>query len=92
MWKRLIEDPNFINAVKCRYLELRDGILSDSYLHSFIDDYAVILDEAQTRHFERWDDLLIDDDSSPGGFWGNKLWFAAYRASSYAEEIEILKG
>jgi spore coat protein CotH len=92
IWKRLIEDPNFINAVKCRYLELRDDILSDSYLHPFIDDYAVMLDEAQARHFQRWDDLLTDDDSSPGGFWDNKLWFSAYRVSSYAEEIEILKG
>jgi len=91
MWKRLIEDPNFINAVKCRYLELRNGILSDLYLHSFIDNYAIMLDEAQARHFERWDDLLIDD-SSPGGFWSSKLWFSAYRVSSYAEEIDILKG
>jgi hypothetical protein len=92
MWKRLTEDPNYINAVKCRYIELRDGILSYSYLHSFIDNYDMLLDEAQVSHFEQWDDLLIDDDYSPGGFWSGKLWFSAYRVSSYAEEIDILKG
>jgi|WetSurMetagenome_2_1015567.scaffolds.fasta_scaffold118615_1 hypothetical protein len=84
IWKRLIQDPNFINTVKCRYLELRKGILSDSYLHSFIDDYALLLDEAQSRHFKKWNDLL-------GTGMNMKLWFSAYRVTSYTQEIGTLK-
>jgi hypothetical protein len=90
IWKRLIEDPVFINAVKCRYLELRGDLLSEAYLNSFIDDYAAKLEEAQKRHFKQWEGLL-DDGSSSGGIWGDDLWFSAYRVKSYAEEIEKLK-
>ncbi len=92
MWQRLIDDTGFNNAVKCRYLELRKSILSDSYLQSFIDDYAAMLNEAQSRHFEKWDDLLTDENSPGGGFWDDNLWFSAYRVASYAEEIDTLKG
>jgi hypothetical protein len=91
MWKRLIQDPNFINAVKCRYLELRTGILSDSSLHSFVDQYAEMLNEAQARHFNKWNDLLVKGNTTPGGFPGSKFWYSAYRVSSYAEEIDTLK-
>lgn len=91
MWKRLIEDPNFINAVKCRYNELRTSILSDSYIHSFIDSYADTLNEAQARHFTQWD-ALLDNGSGGGGGWFSPLWFSAYRVKSYTEEIDTLKG
>ncbi len=90
MWKRLFENPDFMNAVKSRYTALRENILSDSYIHNFIDNNAIILDEAQSRHFIKWDDLLKNENSSSGGPW-DKLWFSAYRVSSYAEEINILK-
>jgi hypothetical protein len=93
MWKRLIQDPNFINSVKCRYLELRENILSEAYLFSFIDEYAIMLDEAQERHFEKWEELFEGESGwSWGGMWGGgDLWFNAYYVSSYAEEISILK-
>jgi hypothetical protein len=90
MWKRLIKDPNFINAVKCRYLELRENILNETSLNSFIDDYATLLEEAQNRHFKKWNELLYNGTSS-NGTWGDDLWFSAYRVKSYAEEIEKLK-
>lgn len=91
IWKRLWQDPDFKNAVGNRYKELRGNILSDSYLHTFIDAYAELLNEAQLRHFEKWNDLLTENGVNPGGIWGNKLWFSAYRVSSYVQEIEILK-
>lgn len=90
MWNRLIEDPTFLNAVECRYLELREDLLSEAYLNSFIDDYAAMLEEAQNRHFTKWDGLL-DDGSSSGWMGGGDLWFSAYRVESYAEEIETIK-
>lgn len=88
MWDRLLEDPNFANAVQCRFKELRNGILNDDYINTYIDAYADTLAEAQVRHFEQWDVLL--DDGSSGG-WGSPLWFSAYRVSSYAEEMDTLK-
>ncbi|MCF8358085.1 MAG: CotH kinase family protein [Prolixibacteraceae bacterium] len=93
IWKRLIQDPNFINAVKCRYLELRENILSEAYLFSFIDKYAAMLDEAKERHFEKWEELFEGESGwSWGGMWGGgDLWFNAYFVTSYSEEINIIK-
>ncbi len=92
MWGRLLQDPNFANDLKCRYLELRQGILSDAYIHSFIDAYADTLNEAQARHFSKWTKLF--QTSGGGGFPGfpgGDLWFSAYRVTSYAAEIDTLK-
>ena len=90
LWTRLREDPNFNNAVKCRYLELREGILGDNYISDFIDSYADTLNEAQSRHFQQWDALLSGGNN--GGGWNSPLWFSAYRVASYAEEIQTVKG
>lgn len=93
MWKRLTQDPNFMNAVKCRYLELRERYLSETFLYQLIDDYAELLDEAQSRHFEQWPELFENNSPWGGGFFGGTgLWFSAYTVSSYSEEIDTLKG
>lgn len=94
MWGRLLQDPKFANELKCRYKELRQGILSDAYIHSFIDAYADTLKEAQARHFSKWTKLLQTGSTGGGGFPGfpgGDLWFSAYRVSSYAAEIDTLK-
>ncbi len=96
MWQRLIQDPAFCNEVKCRYKELRDNILSEEYLYSFIDNQASLLQEAQARHFEKWDELFDNESGFPwgGGMWGGmggNLWFNAYSVESYAEEISVIK-
>lgn len=51
MWRRLLEDPTFRNAVKCRYLALRQTILSEESIDAFLDSYAALLDEAKDRQF-----------------------------------------
>lgn len=89
LWTRLLQDPNFVNALKCRYLELREGILGDEYINNFIDAYADTLNESQARHFQQWNTLL--SDGSGGGGWNNPLWFSAYRVESYSEEITTIK-
>ena len=54
---RLIEDTTFDNAVFCRWQELRQTIIDSSYLNHELDSTALILDEAQARHFEAWGSL-----------------------------------
>jgi len=112
MWKRLTEDPAFMDRVKKRWKELRQDILSIERINSFIDSNAKLLAEVQERQYEKYDDLLVPENSNTqhqngmmGGFGGmmggpsammgmggNSIsWFAAYRVSSYEEEIETLK-
>lgn len=83
-WKRLVQDPKFMDEVKCRYLELRKNVLSQEHIEAFIDDYALLLDEAQERHFGKWNKLFDGKDQS-------LTWFSAYSVSSYAQEIQTLK-
>jgi len=51
---RLLQDPWFANKLRCRYNELRSGILSEAELFSYIDSNAQYLWEAQQRHYQRW--------------------------------------
>lgn len=81
LWRRLLGDSNYLNNVKCRYLELRKTILDTNYLFRYLDRYAFdTLDAAQKRHFSKWKIL----GTNPGGF-------NAYIASSYPDEIRRLK-
>jgi len=54
---RLIQDKNFSGRVYNRWFSLRKTILAEEYLHHLIDSAALLLDEAQERHFTRWDIL-----------------------------------
>lgn len=121
-WKRLTEDPAFMERVKARWAELRSGVLSIERINEFIDSNAAMLSEAEKRHFAKYDNLLVEQNQSSraqqsnspahgmggfggfgmgmpqggfGGFGGmmggDDLWFAAYRVSSYEEEIATLK-
>lgn len=96
-WKKLTTDPNFMNAVKTRYAQLRQSIISQESINAFFDDYATLLDEAKDRHYAKYSNLLVDDNSQGGGWWwggGNSspvAYFAAYFVSSYEEEIQTVK-
>jgi len=58
--------------------------LSEEQINAFIDDYAQLLNEAQSMHFAKWNKLFNGKDQS-------LTWFSAYTVSSYAQEIETLK-
>ncbi len=53
-WSRLMQDPFFRNAVRCRWNDLRTNIFSTPNLHAWIDSMAIYLDESQARNFIRW--------------------------------------
>lgn len=84
-WQRLVDDPAFMDAVKQRYRTLRQSALSSRSIEAFIDSCALRLDEAQARHFAKWDKLLNGRDFT-------LVSFSAYTVSSYPEEIATLKG
>jgi len=81
LWRRLLQDTQYLNAVKCRYLALRQTILDTAYLVKYLNGYAFdTLDAAQKRHFAKWKIL----GTNPGGF-------NAYIATSYNDEMNRLR-
>ena len=88
MWKRLLQDETFRNAVKCRYLELRQTILSEESIDAFLDSYATLLSEAKERQLKKYNEVLKQN----GGWgWSPTSFYAAYQVSTYAEEISTVK-
>lgn len=57
---RLLQDDAFANRIHNRYFALRNTILSETNLYHFIDSVALLLDEAQKRHYQKWDILGIN--------------------------------
>jgi hypothetical protein len=57
--KRLMLDPDFMAAYSTRWFELRQTHFSYNSLYDLIDSYALVLDEAKTRNFERWQVLGV---------------------------------
>ena len=57
---RLLQDDQFANQIHDRYFSLRETFLSEAYLHHVIDSVATLLDEAQERHYAKWDILGIN--------------------------------
>jgi subtilisin-like proprotein convertase family protein len=53
-WERLLQDPAFTAALKCRWTTLRQRTLHLDTLGAFIDSTARRLNEAQVRHFAAW--------------------------------------
>ena len=54
---RLLQDPSFANQLKCRYVNLRNTILNESYIFAKIDSIALKLNESQEWHYDTWGHL-----------------------------------
>jgi hypothetical protein len=77
---RLLQDPDFANALNKRYFELRNSYLSFSYLNSFIDSVKNLANEAQVRHYTKWNILsqsvgAPEVDGQPGTYEGQVAKF-----------------
>jgi hypothetical protein len=57
---RLLEDDEFADQIYERYFSLRRTILGETYLHHVIDSIAALLDDAQNRHYQKWQILGIN--------------------------------
>jgi hypothetical protein len=75
----LLEDPLYANEVQCRWTELRQSILSDSALVSYIDSTAAYLEGPASRHFQKWPIL------------GTYVWPNNYVGQTFQQEISYLK-
>lgn len=62
---RLMQDPDFVNAVKTRYTSLRKTILSNTEVNRSIDSLKSIVAEGIGRHFQKWDILGKVTNGSP---------------------------
>jgi hypothetical protein len=78
-WTRMLQDPNYAHEVKCRWLELRQGVLSTNYLINYIDSLSTVLNEPSVRHFSRWPIL------------GTYVWPNNFIGNTFQEEIDYLK-
>jgi hypothetical protein len=78
-WNRLLSDSTFANLTHCRWLELRQGPLSDTIIMSTIDSFALMLNGPSQRHYIKWPIL------------GTYVWPNNFIGLTYDEEINYLK-
>lgn len=61
VWEvRLLQDDDFADRIHDRYFALRKTILSLESIDHTIDSVANLLDEAQQRHYQKWQILGIN--------------------------------
>ena len=53
-WSRFMQDTSFVNALYCRWNELRQGILTINNLNNYIDARANLMGESEQRNFIQW--------------------------------------
>ena len=78
-WYRIWDDETFTTAFNQRWNVLRESIFSEDNIINLIDSATTLIDDAQTRNFQRWP--VLDE----------YVWPNAYVGGSYANEIEYLK-
>ena len=64
---RMLQDKNFADLIHNRYFELRKKILSQSAIENTIDSVASLVNEAQFRHFQKWNILGINTGTPESG-------------------------
>lgn len=91
---RLMTDEDFVERVISRYRQLRQGILSDEYLDSYIDDVVEYLGPAIERNDQVWgwsyDPNLLELRQRREADAGETL--ADVNPGSYSDAIGRMKG
>ena len=78
---RLLQDPAFSDLIHNRYFELRKTVLSKEYIESVIDSVATLLNEAQSRHYQKWQ-ILGTNPGPPESY---------FQPTTYSGEVVKLK-
>lgn len=77
--KRMLEDPEYINSLHCRWNELREGDFSNHSISFKIDSIVNHLGPAIERNFSRWNIL------------GTYVWPNNFIGATHDEEIQEVK-
>jgi hypothetical protein len=64
---RMLQDREFADLIHNRYFALRHTVLSQAGIENTIDSVASLLDEAQVRHYQRWNILGINVGTPESG-------------------------
>jgi hypothetical protein len=78
-WNKLLNDVDFKNRLKCRWLELRGTILSNNSIVSRIDQATTEVGDAATRNFAKWP------------IHGVYVWPNPYVGNTYTEDVNYMK-
>lgn len=78
-WNKLLNDVDFKNKLKCRWLELRSTLLSNNSISSTIDQAVEQVGDAATRNFEKWP------------IHGQYIWPNPYVGNTYSEDVNYMK-
>jgi hypothetical protein len=78
-YRRLSQDPEFMQRLTDRWVELRRGVFSPDAILRRVDEMAAQLSEAQERNFQRWPIM---------GQFVNPNW---YVGGSYEDEVNWMK-
>lgn len=78
-WNKLMNDNDFRNRLKCRWLELRSTILSNTAVVSTIDQAISQVGDAATRNFDKWP------------IQGKYVWPTPFIGKTYNEDVNYMK-
>ncbi|RLD68328.1 MAG: hypothetical protein DRI98_11980 [Bacteroidetes bacterium] len=78
-WNRVMEDSWFRNALRCRWDELYQTVLSSENLHAIVDSSLMVMGEGVQRNFQRWPIL------------GTYVWPNSFVGQTYSEEEWFLR-
>ncbi|MBN2275956.1 MAG: CotH kinase family protein [Bacteroidales bacterium] len=83
---RLLQDKAFEDELYTRYTMLRNTILSEDYLEHYIDSVALLVNDAQARHYKRWPILGFnvgtpEVDYQPSSYEGEIFKFKSWIAT-----------
>ncbi len=78
-WDRLLQDPAFAGNLRCRWTQLRQGILHTDTINHWIDSVAAFLKDAWPRNFVKWPIL---------GQYVNWNYFIG---QTYPDEVDYMK-
>lgn len=78
-WERLTIDTGFLSLLRCRWVSLRTGILSDDAVDRLIDSADRVTTEARARHFSKWD------------LRGTTWWRGQFPIQGYEAERETMR-
>jgi len=79
---RLLQDSTFANELRCTYDQYRSSALSTESIFAYIDSVGARVQNAQTRHFQKWQILGMSGPAPE----------VLDCATTYDAELDTLKG